>query len=102
MNQKKNIITTDDVKHIAKLASLKLPENMISKYQNDLNEIMNFMNEIKQLDLKSIKGTTRTTEEENILREDKVFPSLTQEEALANAKKSYQGYFVVPIVLRGK
>ena len=36
---------------------------------------------------------------ENVLREDKVEPSLSQEEALANAPDKKDGYFKVPKVI---
>ena len=63
---------------------------------------MNFMNQIKELDLKSISETSRTSEEENVLRDDLVTPSLTIDEALSNTKNTHDGFFLVPHVLVGK
>jgi aspartyl-tRNA(Asn)/glutamyl-tRNA(Gln) amidotransferase subunit C len=99
---KNKTITKKQVEHLAKLASLELTSEEINKYQSDLDEIMDFMNQIKNLDLKSIEETSRTTDEENVLRNDEVIPSLTQEEALSNAKKTHKGFFLVPHVLVGK
>jgi aspartyl/glutamyl-tRNA(Asn/Gln) amidotransferase C subunit len=56
------------------------------------------MDEIKNLDVDNIPETTRVTEEENIFREDVVEPSLSQADALKNAKNTRNGFFVVPYV----
>jgi len=38
---------------------------------------------------------------ENVLREDKVRPSLPHEDAMQNAPAQRDGYFEVPVVLEG-
>lgn len=99
---KTTTITPSQVKHLATLASIDLTDKEIKKYQSDLDEVADFMNQIKNLDLEQIPETSRTTNEENVLRDDKITPSLTQKAALSNAKKTHDGFFLVPHILVGK
>ena len=90
------------VQHLSKLASLQLTDDQINLYQSNLSSIMDYMDQIKKLDLKSVSETFRTSEEENVWRDDEIKASFTQTQALANAMSTYQGYFLVPLVLTGK
>lgn len=88
------------VKHLAKLAALEIPDSEMKGYEEQLSEIFEYMDQIKELDLEMAPETYRTTEEENVLRDDKIEPSLTQEQALENAKKTHEGFFLVPAILK--
>lgn len=102
MTNKSKNITSEDIKHIADLAFLELNNDQIIQYQTDLKEIINFMAEIKKLDLKSVLETSRISDEENVFRSDEITPSLSQKEATSNATSTYKGFFLVPHVLTGK
>jgi len=88
-----------NVTHIAKLANLSLSEKDLQTFEKTFPSIAEHMEVVKNLDVDKIPETTRVTEEENIFREDKIEQSLTQEEALSNANKTYNGFFVVPVIL---
>lgn len=88
-----------DINNLAILANLPLTKKQKEDLAPSLPSIISYMDEIKQLDVDSIPETTRVTEEENVLREDIVTPSLSQEEALQNAKETHNGFFVVPAIL---
>jgi len=87
-----------DVKNLAKLANLNLTKEQETDLEKSIPNVMDYMDQIKNLDVDNIPETTRVTEEENVLREDIVTPSLTQKEALSNAKNTKDGFFVVPYV----
>lgn len=91
--------TKIDVKKIAKLANLSLSDEKLKEIEKTFSSIIEHMEVVKNLDVDNIPETTRLTEEENVWREDKMEQSLTQEEALSNAKKTYNGFFIVPIIL---
>jgi len=93
-------INKDLVKNLAKLAKLNLADEEIDKYSKDLTAVVGFMEEIKNLNVNNIYETARVTEEENVIREDKIASSLSQKEALKNSKNTYNGYFLVPQVLK--
>lgn len=94
-------ITKDLVKNLSKLAKINLSEDQENKYASDLTSVMNQMEEIKNLDVSNIKETARVTQEENVLREDTVKDSLLQQDALKNSKNNHNGYFLVPMILKG-
>jgi len=65
------MITSEQVKHIAKLARIDLNEQEIKKYQAQLGNILNYINKLQEVDTKNIStadGGTRNLE--NIWRED--------------------------------
>ncbi len=91
-----------NVSALAKLANLTLSEKQLKDLEESIPGVVEYMDEVKNLDVDSIPETTRVTEEKNILREDIVTESLSQEEALKNAKQTHKGFFVVPNVFGGK
>lgn len=87
-----------NIKQLAKLANLPLTQKQLEDLENSIPSVVAYMDEIKNLDVDDIPETSRVTEESNVFREDVVTASLTQEEALSNAKKTHKGFFVVPNV----
>ena len=92
-------ITIRDVEYVAKLAKLKLSEAEKRKFQKELDKIITYIDQLNQVDTENVPPTSHVIPMENVLREDKVKSSLTQEEALANAPDKKDGYFRVPKVI---
>jgi aspartyl-tRNA(Asn)/glutamyl-tRNA(Gln) amidotransferase subunit C len=88
-----------DVEHVAHLARLGLSADEVSQLEGQLNHILEQFAVLSQLDTESIAPTARVIELENVLREDVVRPSLTVEEALADAPERSGDHFAVPAVL---
>ena len=88
------------VLHIAKLAQLKLKPFEVEKLADQLSETLDYVEVLKELDqkIKDLSPTAQVTNLQNVFREDEVGPSLTQEEALSNAKKTHKGYFVTKAI----
>ena len=91
-------LSIDDVKHVAKLANLTLTEEEIKKFQGQLSQILDYVNQLQEVDTSGIKETSQVTGLENVFREDEVTKSFSQKQALSNAKNVYQGYVKVPHV----
>lgn len=89
-----------DVLHVAKLANLKLTEKQIEKFTPQLSSVINYVSKIQELDTKKIKETSQVTQLKNVFREDRIETEriLSQDDALGNAKRAYNGYFVVDAV----
>jgi len=83
------------VLHIAKLAQLKLNLSEVEKFSSQLSETLDYVGILGELDKKvrNLPPTAQATNLKNVFREDKVKPSLSQEEVLANASATYKGYF---------
>lgn len=92
-------LTGDDVKHVAKLASLPLTDEETSKLESELSETLNYVQELNEIDTKGVMPTSQVTGLENVEREDVAADSLTQDQALSNAKSKKDGFFVVKVIL---
>jgi aspartyl-tRNA(Asn)/glutamyl-tRNA(Gln) amidotransferase subunit C len=89
-------ITLKDVEYVAKLAKLKLSDEEKKKFQKELDKIIRYIDQLNQVDTENVLITSHVLPMQNVFREDKVKPSLTQEEALSNAPDKKDGYFRVP------
>ena len=92
-------ISKNEVEHIANLARLELSEKEKVKFQKELGKIIEYIDQLKELDIENVPPTSHVMPMENVLREDKVIPSLSQEEALSNAPEKKDKYFKVPKVI---
>lgn len=93
------MLTKDQVKHVAKLAQLSLTEKEIGKFRQQLSAILDYFKQLNKLDTSRVKATSQVTGLENVYREDKPAPSLTQKEALAGAKAKQSGHFKTKPIL---
>jgi len=66
----------DEVRHIAKLAQLKLTEAEVKKFQRQLSEILTYVEQLKKVKTKNVEPTGQVTGLENIFRQDKQAASL--------------------------
>ncbi len=92
-------ISIKDVEYVAGLAKLELSEKEKKKFQKELDNIIKYIDQLKEVNTEGIPPTSRVIPMENVLREDEVLKSLSQDEALANAPEKEDGYFKVPKVI---
>lgn len=94
-------LTKKDVLHVASLAKLKLSEKEIKKFIPQLSNIIDFIGQLSEVDVKGVEPTSQTTGLENVEREDKINPdqSLSVDQALSGTDKTHNGYFVVDAIL---
>lgn len=88
-------LTIEDVKKVALLARLKLSDEELAKMQEQLSSILDYMQVLQEVDVTDVPPTAQVTDVVNIVRPDEVRPSLSVEEALANAPDRENGYFKV-------
>jgi aspartyl-tRNA(Asn)/glutamyl-tRNA(Gln) amidotransferase subunit C len=94
-------ISIEDVKHVAKLAALKLSEAEEARMQAELNTILAHMDELNDVDVSTVTPTFHSVVAAGALRSDVVLPSLSREELLQAAPAQEAGGFAVPKVLDG-
>ncbi len=92
-------VTIKDVEHIAQLAKLNFSEEEKANFTDQFNQILTFMEKLNELDTKNVEPLSQVIELQNVLREDKVVPSLPTEEALKNAPAKTDRFFKVPKVI---
>jgi aspartyl-tRNA(Asn)/glutamyl-tRNA(Gln) amidotransferase subunit C len=91
-------ITREDVLHVARLARLEIPEDEVPTVQAQLGAILEAVSKVSELDLGAVEPTSHPLDLVNVWAEDVPRPSLTREEALANAPDPHDGMFRVPSV----
>lgn len=98
---KTNHFTTTQVAHIAQLANIPVSDQEAASLAESFNETMSVVNQLQELDTSTVPTTHQVTGLENVTRDDEIDEDrmFTQEEALANAARQHQGYFVVPQVI---
>jgi len=89
-------ISRDEVVHVARLARLALTEEELDRFAGQLDAILEAVGKVAELDLADVEPTLHPLALSNVLAEDEPRPSLSVEEALANAPDSEDGAFRVP------
>ena len=91
-------ITREDVLHVARLARLEIPEDQVERVQAELGAILEAVGKVSELDLEGIEPTSHPLDLVNVFGADEPRPSLSREDALANAPDPADGAFRVPAV----
>jgi aspartyl-tRNA(Asn)/glutamyl-tRNA(Gln) amidotransferase subunit C len=91
-------LSKDEVRHVAMLARLGLEAGDVEFYADQLSGILEHIDRLQQVDTEHIAPTAQVVEIASRLREDEPRPSLTQDEALANAPATVDGFFRVPAI----
>ncbi len=92
-------LSRGDVAHVAHLARLGLSDEELTRYEGQLNHILDQYAVLAELDTEAIPPTAQTIALENILREDEPGPGLTVDEALAGAPERAGDHFLVPGII---
>ena len=90
-----------NVQYLAKLVKMKLEPKEAKNLQKGFKNTLKTVKIFNQLNTKNISPNFQVTGLTSIFRQDIIDKSrmLTQRQALSNAKKTYQGYFVVPRII---
>jgi aspartyl-tRNA(Asn)/glutamyl-tRNA(Gln) amidotransferase subunit C len=66
------MIAKEDIKHVADLAKLRLNDEEISQYSTELSKIINYVDQLKEVDTHNVEPTAQVTGMVNQTRADKV------------------------------
>ncbi|QGJ69578.1 Aspartyl/glutamyl-tRNA(Asn/Gln) amidotransferase subunit C [Planctomycetales bacterium 10988] len=92
-------LSRDDIAKVALLSRLQLNDEELDAMQSDLQNMVNFVEQLGEVDTDGVEPMAHAVELHNIFREDKIAPSLPREEALANAPDEDGEFYRVPAVL---
>lgn len=89
------------VTQIAQLANLDLTPAQATKLASDFDDSMIIVDELAQIETKNVTPTYQVNNLTNVMRADQVNADneLSQQEALANASHTHNGYFLVKRVI---
>lgn len=95
-------MTVDDnlIAKLSKLSSLEIDDAKKENLKSELADIINFVENLNEIDVSSIEATFNTVEGGTPLREDVANQDLElSNHILSNAPKSEEGYFIVPKII---
>ena len=88
-----------DIKYVANLARIALTPEEEARLGSQLGDILGYVKKLEELDISNVEPMAHAVPLDNVLRADEVQPSISNEEALANAPKAAKGLFVVPKIV---
>lgn len=92
-------ISMKQIEHVAWLARIELTEDEKKSFTQQLNEILDYFKKIDEVDTSNIEPTFHVLDLVNVLRDDKVEPSLSTEDALKNAPQKEDSFIKAPKIL---
>ena len=95
-------LTDEQVSHVAKLANLPVTDEEVHKYSEQLSVILEYVEQLNQVDTNGVEPTFNVSGRVNIFHADESVVGLSQDEALQNAPKKEDGFFVVKRVVGGE
>ncbi|HEX5798362.1 MAG TPA: Asp-tRNA(Asn)/Glu-tRNA(Gln) amidotransferase subunit GatC [Candidatus Saccharimonadales bacterium] len=93
-------ITREDVLKLARLSKIKLTDEEVDKFVDELSSIVKYVEQIDSADTDGLKPTDQVTGLQNIMRQDKTIGyNETTDELLKNAPSKERSYIRVKRVL---
>lgn len=92
-------LTPDEVRKIAVLSRLHLSDADIDKMTRQLGAILDYVQQLQQVDTEGVAPLAHPLPIQNVFRDDEPKPSLSVDEALANAPNRHGDFYSVPAVL---
>jgi aspartyl-tRNA(Asn)/glutamyl-tRNA(Gln) amidotransferase subunit C len=92
-------LSREEVLHIARLARVGLTEDEITRFSEQLSNLLENFEVLQKVDTTDVPPTAQSVSLQSVMREDEVAPSLPPEDILANAPRRESDCFRVRAVL---
>lgn len=86
-------VDADEVRHVAELARVNLDDDEVEEFATQFADILEYFDALDE-----VPEVDRESDLVNVMRPDEVREGLSQEEALANASETEDGFFKGPRV----
>jgi aspartyl-tRNA(Asn)/glutamyl-tRNA(Gln) amidotransferase subunit C len=87
------------VKKIGRLARIRIEDSEVGKYQDELNAILGFVEQLDEVDVSGVEPMTSVTPMTLRRRDDAVTDGGYADRIVANAPLSEDNFFMVPKVV---
>jgi aspartyl-tRNA(Asn)/glutamyl-tRNA(Gln) amidotransferase subunit C len=87
------------VKKIGRLARIRIEDSEVGKYQDELNAILGFVEQLDEVDVSGVEPMTSVTPMTLRRRDDKITDGGYADRIVANAPLSEDNFFMVPKVV---
>jgi aspartyl-tRNA(Asn)/glutamyl-tRNA(Gln) amidotransferase subunit C len=92
-------VSSEQVRHIAKLARIAMSEEELARLEPELNNILGWVEQLAEVDTDGVEPLTAVIDQKLRLRDDVVNDGNIREDVLANAPEAQHGFFAVPKVI---
>ena len=89
-------VSKEDVRKVARLSRIAVPDEKLDTLASELSRILGWIEQLNEVDVDGVEPMTSVVEAKLPMREDVVTDGNIQDQVLANAPKSDEGFFVVP------
>ena len=92
-------VDANTVKRIGRLARIRIEEDEVAGYQNELNAILGFVEQLDEVDVSGVEPMTSVTPMQLRRRDDVVMDGGYAERIVQNAPLTEDNFFMVPKVV---
>jgi aspartyl-tRNA(Asn)/glutamyl-tRNA(Gln) amidotransferase subunit C len=92
-------VSSEQVRHIAKLARIGMSDAEIEALVPELNNILGWVEQLGEVNTNGVEPLTAVIDQKLRLREDRITDGDIRDEVLANAPEAQHGFFAVPKVI---
>lgn len=76
------MLSDDQVKHVAKLARIKLTDEEVKKFGPQLSKVLDYMDILNEVDTKNVAETSQVTGLSNVMEKDEILTAQSTREEL--------------------
>lgn len=87
------------VKRIGRLARIRIEDDEVAKYQEELNAILGFVEQLEEVDVSGVEPMTSVTPMQLRRRRDEITDGGYPDKVVKNAPLSEDDFFMVPKVV---
>jgi aspartyl-tRNA(Asn)/glutamyl-tRNA(Gln) amidotransferase subunit C len=92
-------VSTEHVRHIARLARIAMSDEEIERLAPELNNILGWVEQLAEVNTDGVEPLTAVIDQKLRLRDDIVNDGNIRDAVLANAPEAQHGFFAVPKVI---
>jgi aspartyl-tRNA(Asn)/glutamyl-tRNA(Gln) amidotransferase subunit C len=96
------MIDREQVRKVALLARLELTQEEEEQFTTQLGNILDYVQQLSELDVTDVAPTTRAIDVSNVTREDKLQPYADREAILNSAPEQEGEFFKVPKIMNAE
>ena len=100
-HRRRQKISVEQVRHVAKLARLAIDEERTQRFAGQLESILEYVAQIGEVDVSGVEPMAHALPLKNVLRDDVVEGALPIEKVLQNAPETDGPFFKVPKIIGG-
>ena len=92
-------VSKEELLHIANLADIKIKDEEMDKYLNNLQDILNYTELLNSMNLDELDETIGANDSSNVFRKDEIVKFDNKEGIMENAPEKERNMFKIPKVL---